>query len=75
MLQHSVPPDTSTKSMKGAERAAGVAVFSGCIQVSLKANTSIHGWLAKVGMKNALLTVYWQLCRPAERDVHVREYC
>lgn len=57
------------------QRVVGVAVFSGCIQVSMRANTSIYGRLAKVGMKNALLTVDWQLCRPAETDVYVKEYC
>ncbi|MGL5643245.1 MAG: hypothetical protein ACRCW3_00490, partial [Metamycoplasmataceae bacterium] len=50
------------------EIAAGVAVFSGQIQVSVKPKICREDWVAKAGIKSALLTADWQFHRPIENE-------
>ena len=50
------------------ERAAGVAVFSGRIHVSVSARASREAWDANAGMKSALFTADWQFQSPIERE-------
>lgn len=49
---------------KAEERAAGVDVFSGVIQVSVRARKSSDCWIAKPEMKSALRVADWQFQRP-----------
>ena len=57
------------------ERAAGVAVFSGRIHVSVSARASREAWDANAGMKYALFTADWQFQSPIERGHVEKSLC
>ncbi len=53
------------------ESAAGVALSSGLIQVSVRAMRFSLEWLVMEVMKSALLTADWQFHRPIEKESNV----
>ncbi len=53
------------------ESAAGVALSSGLIQVSVRAMRFSLEWLVMEVMKSALLTADWQFQRPIEKESSV----
>ena len=57
------------------ESAAGVALFSGLIQVSVEARISGDRWLAYAVMKSALFTANWQFHSPTDKGVSQSEVC
>ncbi len=61
------------EKVKLVERAAGVAVSSGLIQVSVRAMRLRPEWVAIEGIKSALFTADWQFQRPIGTDSKVVE--
>lgn len=78
-ISRPVPPPRPVRrgvweNVKLVESAAGVAVFSGVIQVSVRARISKERWLAKPSMNSVLLTADRQFHKPMEK-VLVGEDC
>ncbi len=61
------------EKVKLVERAAGVAVSSGFIQVSVRAMRLRPEWVAIEGIKSALFTADWQFQRPIGTESKVVE--